>query len=463
MKKNSYEFDAVVVGAGTAGASAAFHLARAGFSTALLEAGPLNKAGARWVNAVPPWMFDYAGIDRPEPPELRGKDFPMSLRDSEGNERLLILLNPFWDMDMRLLVKRVQDLALKMGATPFEKMSAKSFSFDGERPTVLHAVKKGPKGAAKNFEFRAKLFVDATGLVGALRSAAPCLAEICPLPATNDLCAAAQCVYEIRDLDGAREYLDAVGAQSASSINYFGVDGGFSSLMVHPDLDKNEVGILGGTTAEAGRKTGKRVVEEFVELNPWVGKAQYGGQALIPLRRPYDRFAAPGLALVGNAACHVFSAHGSGVGSGMIAGKILADAAMGHSDPGCLEVTWDYQAKFMRKIGAVNAAYDVLRRLAQSMDSEEIDRMVSASLLLPGTSRSAMDQRMPKLEARDGLQLIRAALNEPMIVARYAPGVAKMQAVYALYKFYPPRPDERRLKLWASAAAKLIGCRPDVY
>ena len=62
---------------------------------------------------------------------------------------------------------------------------------------------------------------------------------------------------------------------------------------------------------------------------PWLGESISGGSGVIPLRRPYARFTAPGLALVGDAACQVFPAHGSGIGMGLIAGRMLADAVAG--------------------------------------------------------------------------------------------------------------------------------------
>jgi flavin-dependent dehydrogenase len=461
MKKNHHEFDAVVVGAGTSGASAACHLARAGFSTALLDAGPFKNAGARWMNALPSWMFDLAGFEHPEPPELHAKDFPISMRDSKGNERLRIPINPIWELDMRALVKRLQGLARESGVIFFERVHAGEFVCENERPTILKAIRKSPKGSTTKVEFRAKLFVDATGLAGVLRTAAPSLAKICPPASASDQCAAAHFVYRINDQGGARRYLEKMDCPSGASINYFSVDGGFSTLMVNTNLEKKDVAILGGTTAEKGRKTGRVIVEDFVKANSWIGKALFGGQAMIPIRRPYDRFAAPGIALVGDAACQVFPAHGSGVGSGMIAGKMLADAAKGQEDPGSLEATWNYQATFMRKIGAVNAAYDVFRKAVQKMDSVEMDRMVSASLLLPGASRKTLDQKMPSFEMRDQLPLMRAVSREPLMVARFIPAAAKMQAVHALYKKYPLRPDERLLWLWAKAAATLFGSQPD--
>jgi flavin-dependent dehydrogenase len=53
MSPERRSFDAVVVGAGTAGSAFALFLALAGLRVALVESRPLGEAGAHWVNGVP--------------------------------------------------------------------------------------------------------------------------------------------------------------------------------------------------------------------------------------------------------------------------------------------------------------------------------------------------------------------------------------------------------------------------
>ncbi len=81
------EFDVVVVGAGTAGAAAAYNLAAVGQRVALVDARPLASAGACWVNAVPDWQFDRANVPRPVAPEHRGGAVPVLL-PPDGSARL---------------------------------------------------------------------------------------------------------------------------------------------------------------------------------------------------------------------------------------------------------------------------------------------------------------------------------------------------------------------------------------
>ena len=107
----AHEYDVVVVGAGSAGACAAYHLAGSGLSVALLDRRDLSAAGARWPNGIPPWMFDRAGLDRPESPELVDVDFPVHMMGHKGTGRLSMPRCPFWKVDMALLVGRLQKMA----------------------------------------------------------------------------------------------------------------------------------------------------------------------------------------------------------------------------------------------------------------------------------------------------------------------------------------------------------------
>ena len=67
---------------------------------------------------------------------------------------------------------------------------------------------------------------------------------------------------------------------------------------------------------------------------------------------------------MGDAACQVFPAHGSGIGMGLIAGRMLADAVADAVDPGDEQVLWGYQAAFQHEFGGLLAAFDAFRRMS---------------------------------------------------------------------------------------------------
>ena len=359
---HTHDHDAVVVGAGSAGAAAAYHLAGAGLRVALLDSRPLDEAGARWVDDVPPWMFDLAEIPRPEPPEKRCDRLPVSLLGPLGRGRVR-LTRPMWGVDMRLLTARLRAMAAERGVELLGRARVTGVELaSGLRPAGVLACHRG-----RDEVFRGRLLVDASGLAQVLLRRVMQLSRWCPSVQSADLCSAAQRVCRVADRDAARRYLDELDAGEDEVVARLGMFGGFSTRQVHLHPGLETVELLLGAIQKTGRPSGIQLLDRFADDLGWVGEEIFGGQALIPVRRPYDRLSVPGLALVGDAACQVFPAHGSGVGGGLVAACMLARNAVRHVDPGCEAAGWGYQLDYQRALGGVNAAYEVFRQAIETL------------------------------------------------------------------------------------------------
>lgn len=447
-------FDAVVVGAGSAGAATAFQLARHGLRVALVERNDLGAAGAHWVNGVAPWMFERAGIPLPQPPELRTGEMPFLLHAADGRRGVRVAQNPVWQIDMRRLVDRLHALAVGAGVALLEGRRVSEMTWAHGRPDGLILAGRG-----MSERVRARLLVDATGVNGRLRRWHPELHAACPPPAPQDLCTAAQQVRRITDRSAAQAYLARYGAEPGAALCFVGVDGGYSTLAVTIDLARDEVDLLTGAVADGRHATGLELIEAFAAREPWVGAPLSSGSGAIPLRRPYARFAAPGLALVGDSACQVFPAHGSGVGAGMVAGRILAEAVIAEGDPGCVEAMGRYQTAFMREIGRVSAAYDVVRRFSAGLDSAAAGALVSSGLTTPAMAAATLAQRMASPALHEVPGMLRGVRRAPRMALRLMPTIAKMRATHLLYSLYPPS-DGAAQRWWLRADALLAGGAP---
>src|SRR5690606_37788883 len=104
-------------GAGTAGAAVAGRAAARGLSVLCVDRGPLDAAGAQWINGVPAWAFDEAEIPRPTRPELCGADATFHMLAGRGPARIALRDHGVLDVDMRLLGARLRRRALEAGAT----------------------------------------------------------------------------------------------------------------------------------------------------------------------------------------------------------------------------------------------------------------------------------------------------------------------------------------------------------
>lgn len=451
-------FDVVVVGAGTAGSAAAALLGRHGLRVALLDQRAMDHAGARWVNGVPAWMFDAAGLERPTPPELRG-DGRFVLTDPAGQTCLPVDEAPAQWVDMRGLVQRLHELGRRAGVTMMSETRVLEAEAD-ERGRLTSIYVGGPDGPV---QLHARLFVDASGLKARLREFSPALVRDCPHVAPTDLCSAAQEVREIADVDAARAHLDRLGLVASDNLCRLGAYGGFSTANVRIEPGMETVDLLSGCIADGRHGNGPGIIRDLLREHGWIGPRVFGGAGIIPLRRPYDRLGAPGVALLGDAGCQVFPAHGSGIGIGLIAARELADAVAAHDDPGSQLATWAYQANFHRRWGGMLATYDVLRRTTQSLSAEQVTGLLGHGLLSASSYRAALDQRVPGPREIDVRAMVGGALGAPRLAARLTAASARIPAVLAHWRLYPREINEGRLARWSVRAARLTASAPDLH
>lgn len=456
--RDSDTFDIIVCGAGTAGAGAAYQLARVGKRVALLDRLPFSKAGARWINAVAPWQFERAGIALPKPPETIHEGAPAILESPGIHARVRIDDAALWEVDMRLLARRLQKLALAEKVASFEQTRIDHFEFEDGRPRALHA--KDKDGA--DISLRADLFVDATGIAAVLRGQVPALADSCPAVPKEHTCTAAQYVLEIADKEGALAFLEENDLPTGQTLTRLGVDGGFSTFNVFIDDELTHVSLLTGSIADGSHGTGPEMIQRWREENPWAGKVEFGGAGLIPIRRPYDRLAAPGIALIGNSASQVFPAHGSGIGVGLIAGRIMAETLGRLRDPGSLEATWAYQCAAQRELGTALAVSDIMRRASQRFTPEIVDAMIDGGFITPTTGRAALTQQAAAPSAGELFALARGAFRYLKLLMRLAPAGIKAARVQSLYRAYPDHPDGEALAHWSRRVARIFGEQPDI-
>jgi menaquinone-9 beta-reductase len=362
--------DLAIVGAGTAGAALALHAARAGLKVVCVDRRPLDGAGARWVNGVPRWMFAEAGLDAPRGEELIGSGHPFHLVAGRGPTRVVVRQHDVLDVDMRLLVARLQQGARDAGA-------------DLRGEVTVHGLASGALSSSAG-ELRARWFVDASGLAGARL-----LDQGHPPP--NDVCTAAQEVRTVRDAGGARAFLEQQQVAEGDTLCFTAVAGGYSIVNVRVDGDR--VSLLTGSVPTGGHPSGARLLSSFVAEQPWIGQTLFGGSRAIPLRLPRE-LARGQVALLGDAGSQVFSAHGSGIGVGLVAARQLADAlARGDGPHG-------YARAFRRRWGVLLRTYDALRRFSQRIGAREVGWMMRAGLMNETIVRTALEQRLPLLSGR---------------------------------------------------------------
>lgn len=416
--------DVAIVGAGTAGAALALCCARKGLSVVCADRRPLGEAGAHWINGVAGWMFDEAGIDRPAGDELVDEGHAFHVVAGFAGERVVVEDHGVLAVDMRRLVERLQRGALDKGARLLGETRVEGF--DGQ----TLSTSTGP--------ISARFYVDASGLSGARLLGQPQVAQ-------RDLCVAAQEVREVRDPEAARDFFLTRGAKPGETLCFTSIAGGYSIVNVH--LQGDDLAILTGSVPAEGHPAGKELIERFVAEHAFVGGTIRAGARAIPLRRPYDLLGKGNVALLGDAACQVFSAHGSGIGLGLIAARMLAETIAGGQDG------YAYNVAFHRKWGGLLATYELFRRFSQSLTAAELGAMIRAGLMDEATVRGALQQRVPALTAPLVLGKLAALARAPGLRMRLVRALAAGAAAQALYRRCPAR--EERFPAWQRQVASL--------
>lgn len=441
MSQRLWDGDVVVVGAGPAGAWAAARLAQGGARVALVDRRSAGDAGAQWVNGLASWLLDDAGVDHPRPPELRGAGDRFTILSPDGAHRVNVDDHPLYEVDIRLLGARLAQTAEKAGAEVFWDTTAQEVELGSAgRPVALTAT-RGPR--EEHIRFRASVFVDASGLAAVLRRQVPRLDHACPAPAPSDLCVAAQEVREIADPGGARAFLGRHAAEPDQTLAWTGIEGGYSVLNVRVDAALSHVSILTGSTALPRYRSGRRILDDFVRDNPWVGPRMFGGARALPLRRPYSRLVAPGIALLGDAGCQVYATHGSGIGVGLVAARMLADAILGalrrREDPGARPAMWGYSGAFHQRWGALLCSADAFRRFSQTLRPGDVDRLLGLGILSPAMIADGLAQRPAELHLRGLCDQLRGMAQAGDLAARLLPVLARLPLIERTARTYPRR------------------------
>ena len=148
----------------------------------------------------------------------------------------------------------------------------------------------------------------------------------------------------------------------------------------------------------------------------------------------------------------VVPAHGSGVGSGLIAAKILSEKIISHSDPGSVEATWSYQSAFQKDRGAIHAFYEIFTRMSQLFNEGEVNEFIS--WLMPASALEAsFHQQMPHILSLDLIPSFFSSISKPYLASKIITNLPKMLAVYLSYSKYPQNPDLSQLKVWSKISS----------
>jgi geranylgeranyl reductase family protein len=190
-------------------------------------------------------------------------------------------------------------------------------------------------------------------------------------------------------------------------------------------------------------------VESREDLRP--GEALDAGTGLLPLRRPLATFVGDGFLSVGDAACQTNPLHGGGITPSIIAASLAADTAIDALDDGdtSTEALWPYNVRFMRDLGARHAAHEGLRLLLHSLTADEFRFLATELLGVEGMARAFVRDGAGR-GVRDAFGLLGRAIRRPGLAATFLRAARLIAVIEDHYGHYPETPA--RFESWLGQA-----------
>jgi digeranylgeranylglycerophospholipid reductase len=442
------DYDVIIAGAGTGGATTAYALAKKGHSVLLVDRKERDNIGNKTCG-------DALGSHHiHELRELVGiPELPKGIIEYEVNA--IDLIAP--DMDHRLRMEgptttgmsfnRLKmgqwfvSLAEQAGAEVMASTRVKRLIFEEGKVSGLRIVKEGETEK----ELTSRIVVDATGSTGMLRMQMPESSPIERQIASEDRMVAWRDIYETPNFDfETPDILEIFWNQDETL-------GGYT--WVFPQ-GKNRVNVGNGVMTIDGHRNPKDIQYNFVKKT-WIDKwgeirvlDSSGGVA--PIRRPIDTMVDNNFMLVGDAACQVNPIHGGGIGSSMLGGAhagIVASEALDQNDTS-IKSLWNYNPRYHKSYGSKQAALDVFRWFLLNITNTDIDfafkkQIIKASDLLDTSMTGEV-----KFGAGEKFKRLVAGFGKIPLLLRVSKVANLMNDIRTVYSQYPESP--KGLDAWIS-------------
>jgi digeranylgeranylglycerophospholipid reductase len=442
------DYDVIIAGAGTGGATTAYALAKRGHSVLLIDKKERNNIGKKTCG-------DALGSHHiHELRELVGiPELPKGIVEYEVNA--IDLIAPDRDHRLRMegptttgmsfnRLKMGQwfvSLAEQAGAEVMASTRVKKLLFENGKVSGLRI---DTEGVAEK-DLTSRIVVDATGATGMLRMQMPESSPIERQIASEDRMVAWRDIYETPDFNfETPDILEIFWDQNETL-------GGYT--WVFPQ-GKNRVNVGNGVMTIDGHRNPKDIQYDFVKktwIDTW-GEIRVldSGGGVAPIRRPIDTMVDDNFMLVGDAACQVNPIHGGGIGSSMLGGAhagITASEALERNDTS-IESLWAYNPRYHKSYGSKQAALDIFRWFLLNITNEDIDfafkkQIIKASDLLDTSMTGEV-----KFGAGEKFKRLVAGFGKIPLLLRVSKVASLMNDIRVVYSQYPGSPKD--LAAWTS-------------
>ncbi len=447
------DYDVIIAGAGPGGCIAARDFANAGFSVALFDTEEPETLGKPIVVEVEKQMFHTTGVPLPEGEEKPYHQKRMRVFSPRRKEAFTLEgEHPAVSLKLDTFAKRLLGYAQQAGAKFISGHKAL-------RPTIRDGTIRGAvfSNDGAEVEVTASLTIDATGFAGALARELPPETGIGFQDLKRDVVLAENHWHAIDDA-GARDAIKGGLHYDNEVWNRLGVYGNYSTEYSYLSLADSRAYILIGLKASADQPALPELIDRFRKEQGYFNDRLYGGSGPIRVRRAWDGLCAPGFLALGEAACMVIPAHGSGVASAMYAGKLAAEVgakALKEGDPR-MEALWPYSYKYQTGRGAVLATFDANKLMVESFDNQDIAALMESKAMHPQDLWNAAVPAPISMSARSLPTRLRGLVKNPALIRKVASLGRAISKVKKHYAAYPKTWDEQSFRDWSRETQRIF-------
>lgn len=448
-RKTMEKYDAIVVGAGTAGCLTAKTIAESGLNVCIIDKKPRDQIGEKICgDALGEHHLNFLGLEKPTGGELEAKIDGIKIYSPDENTVFTIADKDFvgYLLNRRLFGQWLLKKATDKGAILKENMNFRSAII--EKGAVAGISAKSMK-TGEISEIRAKVVVDATGFFGMVRKQLP---EELGIDREIDNADVEACYREIRKLKQEAEntkYCEIYLNQKASP-------GGYIWIFPKGGARVN-VGI-GALMRSEGYPNPKTQLYQTAFKKPIFEGSQIlaAGSWFDPVRRPLDNMVGNGIVLVGDAASLVNPIHGGGIGpsmlSGYLAGQQIVDA-LGKDEP-TKEALWRYNKRYIETYGKKQGALDIFKMFLLSCSDEDLNYGMNEKLMTEDDVLKAGMGDDFHLNITETAKRVFRGIRRVGFLTKLRSTVVMMRELNAHYNTYPTTPKD--FELWRLQTVKLI-------
>ncbi|RZK24015.1 MAG: NAD(P)/FAD-dependent oxidoreductase [Flavobacterium sp.] len=403
-------FDVIILGGGPAGATAAFHIAKAGYKVTIVDKAEESLIGKMLgCGVMKTHTFSSVGLPRSQGKELISFIDTFNIYSPTAKTKKVVSY-PSIIVDRHMMNQRLLGYVKEQGVVIKASTEFKSLNFENNKVVGITTSN------GENIE--AKIVIDASGINSEAKKQVPDSYKIEKSIAQKHIARAY--LEELANPEDITN-LDSYLAVSEGYIWKTATDIGFGSI--NPDVD------LKATLYKFMKENIPNV-----KTNP--EKNYYG---ILPIRQNLYNMVGEGYLLVGDSACMISPMEGTGVPTSMLGAKIASEVVID-----CLSkndysqnALWQFNVKYNKTQGATLAYMDMLRRGLIGLSHDDIDFAFKQDVITDKDVLDSITGDIANVSTLDKAQRAFRGIRRPGILLRMESCMSKSKELKNHYMNYP--------------------------